>query len=76
MIDEVLRANEEKETSTSRKEPISLKKLEQGDCTWAFLKLVLSWMIDTIKETLKLPAKRNPKPNPAITEKDISKEMA
>lgn len=58
VIDEVFRANDEKDTSTSRKETISLKKLDQGDCTRASLKSVLGWMIDTIKETLELPEHR------------------
>ena len=32
VIDEIFRAND-KNTSTGRREPILLKKLDQGDCT-------------------------------------------
>ena len=39
-------------------EPISLKRLDQGDCIWASLKLVLGWIIDTIKLTLALQEHR------------------
>jgi len=40
-----------------RQEPISIKKLKQGDGAWATRKLVLGWIIDTATMTLELPAK-------------------
>lgn len=58
VIDEVFRANDELDNTGSRKEPISLKKLDQGDCSWSSLKLVLGWLIDTIQLTLALPEHR------------------
>ena len=38
-----------------RQEPVSLKKLCQGDCSWRTLKLILGWIIDTINMTIQLP---------------------
>jgi len=36
------------------REPVSLKKLRQGDCSWNTVKLVLGWVIDTVAMTIKL----------------------
>jgi hypothetical protein len=41
-----------------RKEPISLKKLHKGDCKWATRKLLLGWIVDTVRETIALPLHR------------------
>ena len=41
-----------------RNEAISLKKLLKGDGSWAIRKLVLGWIIDTLRQTLELPAHR------------------
>jgi len=41
-----------------RQEPISIKKLRQGDGAWATRKLILGWMIDTVAMTLELPDRR------------------
>eukprot|EP00804_Cyclotella_cryptica_P029635 CCRYP_019021-RA/>CCRYP_019021-RA protein AED:0.08 eAED:0.21 QI:0/-1/0/1/-1/0/1/0/359 len=41
-----------------RREPVSLKKLQQGDCSWGTLKAVLGWVIDTEKMTIQLPDHR------------------
>ena len=42
-----------------RQEPISIKKLMQGDgASWATRKLILGWMIDTVTMTLELPERR------------------
>jgi hypothetical protein len=38
-----------------RHEPVSLKKLRAGDCSWGTVKLVLGWIIDTENLTLRLP---------------------
>ena len=39
-------------------EAISLKKLLKGDGSWGTRKLILGWMVDTICQTIKLPAHR------------------
>ena len=38
-----------------RKEPVSLKKLRQGDCSWSTVKTMLGWIIDTVNMTINLP---------------------
>lgn len=48
----------------SRKEPVSVKKLLQGDACWATRKTVLGWDFDTQSETLNLPTP--PSPNTPI----------
>jgi hypothetical protein len=40
--------------SPERREPVSLKKLHAGDCSWGTMKLVLGWIIDTINMTISL----------------------
>lgn len=42
----------------SRKEPVSVKKLLQGDACWSTRKTVLGWDLDTTDETLRLPPHR------------------
>ena len=42
----------------SRKEPISAKKLRQGDACWATRKTILGWDFDTVAGTLNLPPRR------------------
>jgi hypothetical protein len=44
--------------SPSRKEPASVKKLLQGDACWSTRKVILGWIIDTLKMTIELPAHR------------------
>jgi hypothetical protein len=41
-----------------RKEPVSEKKLRQGDGSWETRKLVLGWILDTIAMTIELPEHR------------------
>ena len=41
-----------------RTEPISVKKLRKGDCSWETCKTVLGWVIDTVQMTIKLPEHR------------------
>ena len=41
-----------------RAEAVSLKKLLQGDGSWNTQKIILGWIIDTLQQTLKLPAHR------------------
>ena len=43
---------------TYRQEPISMKKLLKGDCSWHIKKIVLGWVIDTISQTTPLPPHR------------------
>ena len=56
-IDDVFRPNDP-DDSPARREPVSLKKLRQGDCSWGTIKLVLGWVIDTINMTIHLPSHR------------------
>ena len=44
--------------SVHRREPVSLKKLRKGDCSWATVKEVLGWIINTVDMTLHLPPRR------------------
>ncbi len=41
--------------SPERREPVSLKKLHAGDCSWGTMKLVLGWIINTVAMTTTLP---------------------
>ena len=41
-----------------RREAVSLKKLLKGDGSWETRKLVLGWIIDTLRQTLELPPHR------------------
>ena len=56
-IDDVLRPLS-KTDHPARREPVSLKKLRQGDCSWGTVKLVLGWIIDTVNMTIHLPPHR------------------
>ena len=41
-----------------RKEPNSTKKLAKGDAAWGTRKIVLGWLIDTVRRTIELPPHR------------------
>jgi hypothetical protein len=56
-LDEVFRPLESGD-SPSRKEPASVKKLLQGDACWTTRKVILGWIIDTLKMTIELPQHR------------------
>ena len=56
-IDQVIRPLDSSD-NPSRREPVSLKKLRQGDCSWATIKSVLGWVIDTVNMTIHLPPHR------------------
>ena len=43
---------------THRAEAVSLKKLLKGDGSWATRKLILGWIINTLRQTLEIPAYR------------------
>ena len=44
--------------SPFRREPVSLKNLRKGDCSWDTIKLVLGWIVDTVSMTIHLPPHR------------------
>jgi hypothetical protein len=54
--DLVLRPNDEEDEH--RKEPASVKKLRQGDASWSTIKVVLGWLIDSLRKTIQLPPHR------------------
>jgi hypothetical protein len=56
-LDEVFRPLEA-DDSASRKEPASVKKLLQGDACWTTRKVILGWLVDTLKMTIELPPHR------------------
>ena len=56
-IDDVIRPLEEQD-NPFRKEPVSLKKLKGGDCSWGTIKEVLGWVIDSVNMTIHLPQRR------------------
>ena len=55
-FDEVLRPLEAGEGP--RQEPVSVKKLLKGDACWATVKVLLGWLVDSIRGTIELPAHR------------------
>jgi hypothetical protein len=56
-IDDVLRRLDDKD-SPHRRQPVSVKKLLKGDCSWSTIKLVLGWIVDTVNLTIHLPDHR------------------
>ena len=56
-IDHVLRPLSSSD-GTNRKQPVSVKKLRQGDACWATQKTILGWDFDADTETLHLPPRR------------------
>lgn len=56
-IDEVFRPNDFYD-DLLRREPVSLKKLRQGDCSWNTIKVVLGWVLNTVAMTVELPQHR------------------
>jgi hypothetical protein len=56
-VDKIFRPLSEQDPTT-RTEPISMKKLRQGDCSWSTQKLVLGWIINTVALTITLPQHR------------------
>ena len=41
-----------------RNEAISLKKLRKGDGCWTTRKVILGWIINTLRQTLEIPGHR------------------
>ena len=56
-IDDVFRPLEPSDPP-ERREPVSMKKLLEGDCSWGTIKLILGWIIDTNTLTIRLPPHR------------------
>ena len=56
-IDDVFRPLEASDNK-HRRQPVSVKKLKQGDCSWSTIKLVLGWIIDTGNMSIHLPPHR------------------
>lgn len=56
-VDDVFRPLDAQD-EPARREPVSLKKLRQGDCSWATCKTILGWVIDTVNLTMELPPHR------------------
>jgi hypothetical protein len=57
-IDQIFRPLSPDESLGHRKDPISHSKLNKGDAMWSTRKCLLGWIIDTITETVELPAHR------------------
>ena len=56
-VDEVFRPLSPSDPPT-RREPVSIKKLLEGDGSWSTIKLVLGWILDTESLTIRLPPHR------------------
>ena len=56
-IDQVFRPNDFHDNQF-RREPVSIKKLKQGDVSWNTVKTVLGWIINTTAMTIELPPHR------------------
>ena len=56
-VDDVFRPLEPSDPP-ERREPVSMKKLLEGDCSWGTIKLILGWIVDTDNLTIRLPPHR------------------
>ena len=56
-VDSVFRPNDFYD-DIHRREPNSIKKLRKGDCSWAQVKTILGWVINTMTMTISLPEHR------------------
>ena len=56
-LDHVLRPLSPTDLPT-RQDPASLKKIKQGDSTWATQKILLGWVIDSVRGTIHFPQHR------------------
>ena len=43
---------------TTHQDPSSMKKMKQGDSTWVTKKILLGWVIDSVRGTIHLPQHR------------------
>ena len=66
----VFRANNASDWNRSppRKEPISQKKIDEGDASWATSAILLGWLLDTVARTIRLPEHRQLRLHTVITE--------
>ena len=53
-VDQVLATPDE--TVEKRLEAISLKKLLKGEGSWNTRKVILCWIVDTVRQTIEMPA--------------------
>ena len=53
-LDKVFRTLDQQDTK-QRKEVLSLKKLEEGDCSWSTCQTMLGWIVDSINMTITPP---------------------
>jgi hypothetical protein len=56
--DLVFRPNDQGDTHTGRREPMSLSKFAKGDACWATAKIILGWLLDALAKTIELPPHR------------------
>ena len=56
-LDQVFRPLDDTD-NPSRQEPASIKKFLKGDAWWTTRKIMLGWIIDTIRRTIELPPHR------------------
>ena len=56
-VDQIFRPNDFHDDAF-RREPVSIKKLKQGDVSWNTVKTVLGWIINTATMTIELPEHR------------------
>ena len=56
-VDDVFRPRDPSDPP-ERREPVSMKKLLEGDCSCGTIKLILGWIIDTNHLTIRLPQHR------------------
>jgi hypothetical protein len=56
--DMVFRPNDDSDDLAGRKEPVSVSKLQKGDASWATYKILLGWVVDSLRKTIELPPHR------------------
>ena len=72
-VDKVFRPNDFYDSHT-RREPVSMKKLRQGDCSWTTTKSILGWIINTVAGTLTLPSHRQERLNQILASLPITQK--
>ena len=66
--DWIFRANDNHDNPTVCKEPISESKLLKGDACWSTTKVIIGWMLDTLRGTIELPAHRKARLQDILTD--------
>ena len=56
--DLIIRPNDKADESQGRREPVSKKKMRKGEACWSTKKVILGWLVDTLRGTVDLPAHR------------------